>query len=164
MLDNFRITMTEADLNAATQAFSNFQGQSMFGNAEYWPQDDMQVVNNSPQQLISILKNKISTNFKTIRDGEKLSFDQTSVEAILIPGHTKGLTSYIVNNKYIFVGDGLSLQNGYVAPFNALLNLDEEQHRKSISKIKNLKGFDYIFTQHYGYTDNIAKAFENWHD
>lgn len=164
MLGNFRITMTEADLHAATLAFSNFQGQSMFGDAEYWPQNDMQVVNHSPEQLISILKNKIGTNFKTIRDGEKLNFDQTTIEAVLIPGHTKGLTSYIVNQKYIFVGDGLSLQNGYVAPFNALLNLDEKQHRKSISKIKNLQGFNYIFTQHYGYTDNITKAFENWHE
>lgn len=162
MLDNFRVTMTEADLNAATLAYSDLKqepGQGMFGDAEYWPLDDMQIINSSPQRLISFLKNRVSESFSTIRDGEKLNFDQTSIQAVLIAGHTKGLTSYIVNQKYMFVGDGMSLQNGYVAPFNKLLNLDEEQHRKSISKIKNLKGFSYIFTQHYGYTDNIAKAF-----
>lgn len=165
MLDNFRITMTEADLHAATLAYSNLKqedGQSMFGDAEYWPLDDMQIVNSSAQKLISIMKNKVSKNFKTIRDGEKLNFAQTSIEAVLTAGHTKGLTSYIVNKKYIFVGDGMSLQSGQVAPFNKLLNLDDEEHRKSISKIKNLKGFHYLFTQHYGYTDNIQKAFEHW--
>lgn len=165
MLDNFRITMSEADLNAADQAYSNLKherGESMFGNEEYWPQDDIQVINSSPQQFISFMKNRVSGNFKTISDGEKLDFDQTMIEAVLIAGHTKGLTGYIVNKKYMFVGDGLSLQNGYVAPFNKFLNLDEEKHRKSISKIKNLKGFNYIFTQHYGYTDNVTKSFEKW--
>jgi glyoxylase-like metal-dependent hydrolase (beta-lactamase superfamily II) len=165
MLNNFRITMTETDFNAATQAYSDLnQDESMFGDDDYWPQDDMQITNHSPHQLISFMKNKINQSFKTIDDGEKFHFDQTSIEAVLIAGHTKGLTSYIVNQKYIFVSDGLSLQNGYIAPFNKFLTLDQEQHRKSISKIKNLKGFDYIFTQHYGYTGNIAKAFENWLD
>lgn len=167
MLNNFRITMRVTDLNAAALTYSDFKqepGQSMFGATEYWPTDDMQITGHSPHQLISFMKNKVNRDFKIIRDREKLNFDKISIEAISLAGHTKGLTGYIVNQNYFFVSDGLKLQNGYAAPFNALLNLDEEQHRKSISKIKHLTGFNYVFTQHYGYTDNITRAFMNWPD
>jgi glyoxylase-like metal-dependent hydrolase (beta-lactamase superfamily II) len=167
MLNKFRITMPETALNAAAQYYSDVKqepGQGLFGDAEYWPADDMEIIDNSTQKLISIYKNRLNKSFKVISDGEILHFNQTSIKAVLIAGHTEGLTSYIVNDKYIFVGDGLSLRNGNVAPFNALLNLDEKQHRKSITKIQNLKGFNYLFTQHYGYTDNVAKAFKNWHE
>ena len=171
MLGDFRITMTEAELTAAEQLATHMiaqgqiqEGQGLFGSAEYWPEDDIRVTGTAPHRTVSFLKNVVGAPFKTLQDGQVLTFGQTRIEAVQIDGHTKGLTSYRVNDTYLFVGDGLSLKEGRAAPFNAFLNRDEAQHRQSIGKIARMPGFSHIFTQHYGYSDNVAAAFAGWQE
>jgi glyoxylase-like metal-dependent hydrolase (beta-lactamase superfamily II) len=65
---------------------------------------------------------------------------------------------YLVNDKYLFTGDALSLKNDKIDEFNNFFNMDSEMALKSIEKIKNLNNIDYIFTAHYGYSDNFQKA------
>ncbi|WP_458187257.1 MBL fold metallo-hydrolase [Haladaptatus sp. NG-WS-4] len=44
--------------------------------------------------------------YTTVEDGEELSVGETSVEVIHTPGHTTGMTSYLVDD-VLFTGDGL---------------------------------------------------------
>ena len=166
MLDKFRLTMTLDQMQAACEQYSTFSPApeaNLFGTMEYWPEDDMELIDTPQGVMVSILKNRLPYDYKLVRDGETLCLGNKKVQATLINGHTKGLTSYLIGGKYMFVGDGLSLLDGQVHPFNALLNLDETQHRKSIQKIMQTKGFEYLFTQHYGYGNRQDLMIESCH-
>jgi Zn-dependent hydrolases, including glyoxylases len=163
MLGRFRLKMPLEYINVACDQYSNFKPESrdnLFEGMEYWPEDDMECNVTDDGVIVSFLKNKIDKEFKVIHDNAVIKGKQKTIKANLISGHTTGLTSYIVDDKYIFVGDGLSLVNSEIFPFNHNLNLDEEQHRASINKIKYLDKYSYIFTTHYGYA--TADAFSGW--
>ena len=163
MLGKFRLKMPLEYINVACDQYSNFKPESrdnLFEGMEYWPEDDMECNVTDDGVIVSFLKNKIDKEFKVIHDNAVIKGKQKTIKANLISGHTTGLTSYIVDDKYIFVGDGLSLVNSEIFPFNHNLNLDEEQHRTSINKIKYLDKYSYIFTTHYGYA--TADAFSGW--
>lgn len=164
MLGKHRVTMTEADLQQAEQMYATCPTAAggLFGDAEFWPEEDIHVFEEDGQRKVSLLKTTINGNLKTLRDGQSLDIGGTKIKAVLIAGHTTGQMAYIINDQYIFVGDGMSLKDGQAAPFNAFLNLDEKHHRQSISKIRELKHYNHLFTQHYGYTSNIRQTFENW--
>lgn len=69
----------------------------------------------------------------------------TRIEGILTPGHTPGSMCYLINDKYLFTGDALSLKNGRIGEFNDFFNMDSEKALESIEKIKDLKNVEYIF-------------------
>ncbi|MCI0523367.1 MAG: hypothetical protein L0Y37_06915 [Bacteroidales bacterium] len=75
------------------------------------------------------------------------------------PGHTAGATCYLVNDKYLFTGDAMSLYNGYAEPFPRFINKSARKARKSIKNIMELEGVQYIFTGHHGYADDFSRAF-----
>ena len=77
-------------------------------------------------------------------------------------GHLDGPYALLCAAAGAFVGDALSLLEGRVEPFNHFLNRDEAQHRTSISKLRDMGGFKYLLTQHYGYTAEIDQAFSSW--
>ncbi len=74
------------------------------------------------------------------------------------PGHTAGSTCYIVNDKYLFTGDALALDNGTIVPFPKIINKNARKARKSMDNLTGLDDVQYIFTAHYGYTDNYKAA------
>ena len=165
MLGKYRISMSEQAWADACVRYADFvpaAGENLFGETEFWPEDDCEVVETAQGKTISFLKNRIASSYQLVRDGGRLDFSGTKVDVALIAGHTQGLTSYIVNDKYAFVGDALSLLEGRVEPFNHFLNRDEAQHRTSISKLRDMGGFKYLLTQHYGYTAEIDQAFSSW--
>ena len=80
----------------------------------------------------------------------------------MTPGHTTGSMSYLVNGKYLFTGDCLSLISGKADKFASFINMDNKILETSLHKLKTLSGVDYIFTAHYGYSRNFKEAFSNW--
>lgn len=165
MLGKYRISMTERDWTEACvrhAGFSPLAGEKLFGDAEFWLEEDCEIADAPHGKVISFLKNRIDSPFRRVGDGSRLDFEGARVDVALIAGHTQGLTSYIVNDKYLFVGDALSLLDGKIGPFNSFLNRDEAQHRKSISRLRNVGRYEFLLTQHYGYTGEIAKAFAGW--
>jgi glyoxylase-like metal-dependent hydrolase (beta-lactamase superfamily II) len=46
-------------------------------------------------------------NVKTIEDKEKLQVGDVEIEAIHTPGHTTGMTAYLVDGEVVLTGDGL---------------------------------------------------------
>ena len=56
----------------------------------------------------------------------------------------------------------MSLKDGRVSLFNEFFNMDSETQGKTMRKLARLSGVDYLFTAHYGVTDDYAKAFSEW--
>ncbi len=106
--------------------------------------------------------NKLDKAYTLLKDNQILNFDNLTVRCISIPGHTPGSMSYLVNGKYLFTGDSMSLKNGKVDLFNDAFNMDNDTQRKSLKKLAKLQNVTHIFTAHYGYSDNFRKAFEDF--
>jgi len=82
-------------------------------------------------------------------DGEIMEISNLFIQCIYTPGHTKDSVSYLVNGKYLFVGDSL---------VNHPNNEDNELRTQSIEKLTNIEGIEYIFTAHHGFTRNVRRA------
>jgi hypothetical protein len=55
----------------------------------------------------------------------------------------------------------MSLKNGKADLFNEFFNMDSETEKESIKKLAALQNIKYIFTAHYGFTDDAGKALGN---
>ncbi len=71
-------------------------------------------------------------------------------QIIITPGHTPGSMCYLINNKYLFTGDALSIKAGKIDKFNEFFNMDTET------------ATEYIFSAHYGYSDDYKNAVKDW--
>lgn len=94
-----------------------------------------------------------------VNDGDELSLDGKSVRCISLPGHTDGSMGYIIDNKYLFVGDAFRIKNGKISEPNlkwVLMNL--EQMRNSLKKVAKLENVQYIFSSNSGFTANFKFA------
>jgi hydroxyacylglutathione hydrolase len=140
-------------------------GVELFKNAKiYISSSEEQMINSTTPRFL-IFKNKLNANHEDLNDNGEITSGNLKIKSILTPGHTPGSMSYLVNGRYLFTGDTLSLKNGHVDLFVHFFNMDDDLERKSITQIKALAHKDiikYVFTAHHGYTDNTLKAFENW--
>ncbi len=142
--------------------YDHTAGLKLFKNAKvYISSAEEQMINGKTHRAL-IFNNSITPGYKKLKDGEEIKVDGIKVNCILTPGHTPGSMCYLVNDKYLFTGDTISLKNGIAGPFNKFFNMDTKTELSSIKKIDNLPGIEYVFTAHYGYTNNYKKAFENW--
>ena len=80
------------------------------------------------------------------------------------PGHTPGATCYVVNDKYLFTGDALSLKAAGIDVFPKFINKNARRARKSMNYLTDLDNIQFIFTGHYGYTDDYKTAVSQWKD
>ena len=147
------LTHTDSDHTAATDYFTDA--------TIYLPKAEVQMVNGTTRRML-FFRNKLNRKYTTLEDGQVLTIDGLSVQSILTPGHTPGSTCYLVDGKYLFTGDNMSLQNGRAELFNKFFNMDPATQKISLQKLAQLTGVKSIYTAHYGYSDDFAKAFENW--
>jgi hydroxyacylglutathione hydrolase len=132
----------------------------LFKNAKlYISKDEEQMVDGRTAKFL-FFKNKINAKFNLFDDGNEFEIDGVKIKCVLTPGHTPGSTSFIVNGKYLFTGDTISLKNGKAEAFNEFFNMDTKKELKSIKILSELTGIEYVFTAHYGYTSDFKKAFE----
>ncbi len=132
----------------------------LFKNAKiYISEEEKQMITGETKRKL-IFGNKLDCEYSTLKDGEKINSSNTEIQCILTPGHTIGSACYIVNGELLFSGDTISLKVGTVDTFNKPLNMDTEAQKDSINKLKQLTNIKYIFTGHYGYSDNFEKAFK----
>jgi glyoxylase-like metal-dependent hydrolase (beta-lactamase superfamily II) len=133
-------------------------GISLFDKAViYLPEDEEQVINGETGRFLWF-GNKIDTeNYKLLKD-KSFRIGDLKIRMIPTPGHTAGSTCYIVNDKYLFTGDALALHNGNIERFPKIINKSTRKARKSMDNITGLDDVQYIFTAHYGYTDNYKAA------
>lgn len=91
------------------------------------------------------------SEFELLLDQQEMDVLDLKIKCIATPGHTPGSMSYLLDQKYLFVGDALSIKNGEVQPFFKLFVMDMKTHLKSIDKILNVRKTQIIFSGHHGY-------------
>jgi glyoxylase-like metal-dependent hydrolase (beta-lactamase superfamily II) len=93
-----------------------------------------------------------------LEDRETVQIGNLKIEGILVPGHTSGMMAYLVNDRYLFTGDILSLKEGKIMPIPAFFDMDNAQAVESMNIIRHIPAAEYIFTAHWGYTDDYKTA------
>jgi len=133
-------------------------GISLFDKAViYLPKEEEQVINGETGRFLWF-GNKIDTKDYKLLNDKSFKIGDLKIRMISTPGHTAGSTCYVVNDKYLFTGDALRLHNGLVEPFPKIINKSARKARRSMHNVLGLEGVQYIFTAHYGYTDDYKNA------
>ncbi|MBN1531737.1 MAG: MBL fold metallo-hydrolase [Spirochaetes bacterium] len=167
-LENVKNEMSQAGLDPeAVQAVflthtdeDHVAALPLFANAVvYISKAEEQMIDGKTRRAL-LFHNKAIPSYKTLEDGETIDVGGIQVKCITTPGHTPGAACYIVDGKYLFTGDTLSLKEGRVALFNEFFNMDSEAEQQSWEKIMDLPGVQYLLTAHYGLTDDYRRAFE----
>jgi len=97
-----------------------------------------------------------------IDDEQTFNIGNITIKGILTEGHTFGSMCYQINGKYLFTGDALGLKDGKIVGFNDFFNVDTKTARKSMDKIVNLPDVEFLFSAHYGYSDDYKSAVKDW--
>lgn len=136
---------------------------SMFKNAAvYLSRQEEQMINGKTAKMMFV-HNTISRNdYSLLDDQQDLTIKDTHIKCIATPGHTPGSMCYVVNNKYLFVGDAFGLKAGKIDMPNKFFSADMKTAVQSFSKIANLFNVNYIFTSHNGYSIDYKKAMIDW--
>lgn len=136
---------------------------SLFKNATvYISKQEEQMVNGQTSRF-ALFKNSLSGRaYTTLDDNQTIELLSIKIQGILAPGHTPGSMCYLVNEKYLFTGDALSLKNGKIDGFNHFFNMDSETAAKSMGRITQFPMAQYIFTAHYGFTNDYKNAVSDW--
>lgn len=114
---------------------------------------------------VSFGGNRLSVPWNSLQDGQTLQVDGRKIECILTPGHTPGSMCYLVDDRYLFTGDSLGLENGRFTDFVPLFTMDLEEGRRSISLLVQRVGnrpVEFVFTGHSGCTDDFLQASGGW--
>ena len=94
---------------------------------------------------------------------EPIMIGEIKVLPILTSGHTLGHTCFLVDDKYLFVGDSLIFKDGFGYRFFDLLGYDNEENSTSLLKLKmfaELYKCKYIISAHTGVNTNVERAFK----
>lgn len=135
---------------------------SLFHNAViYLSKAEEQMINGQTSRIFFV-KNRLKYEYELLEDNQILDISGLKIRGILTPGHSPGSMCYLVNDTYLFTGDSMSLKDGKVNEFNHFFNMDSETQRISLRELADLPGVKYIFTAHYGFTDNYQNAFGNF--
>jgi len=135
----------------------------LFTNAEVFLSRQVEQMINGETSRFFVFGNKISRkDYQLLDDGQVIDLPGITIKGILSPGHTPGAMCYLVNQKYLFTGDVLSLKNGKVDEFSKFINMDTKTDRKSIDRLSHLEGVEYIFTAHHGVSNDFEAAFKDW--
>lgn len=148
------LTHTDGDHVGAIKLFKNAK--------TYFSRQEEPMINGEKSRML-FFSNKIDTKeYTLIKDQQVFNIGNIKIKGILTPGHTPGSICYLINNKYLFTGDALSIKAGKIDRFNEFFNMDTERATKSITNIKGIPGAQYIFSAHYGYCDDYKNAVKDW--
>ena len=164
-LENLGITPDDVSAVFLTHTDSDHTGAlGLFEHAKlYLSEEEEQMIDGRKSKFLWLVKANpgISRNdYILLKDREITQIGDMKVEGILVPGHTSGTMAYLVNERYFFTGDILSLKDGKIAPIPAFFDMDNAQAIKSMEIVSQIPAAEYIFTAHWGYTDNYKTAVE----
>ncbi len=142
--------------------FDHAGALNLFKEAQvYLPKEEEQVINGETGRFL-FFGNKIDVKSYKLIDNEVVWIGSVKIMPVPTPGHTPGSTCYVVNDKYLFIGDALRLQAGNISLFPKFINKNARQAKNSMNKLTDLDNVQYIFTAHYGYTDDYKSAVSQW--
>ena len=126
----------------------------------YMSKEEEQMINGQKSKFLWFGNSISRTDYILLADGQTIQIGNLKIESILVPGHTSGMTAYLINDRYLFTGDILSLKGGKIAPIPAFFDMDHVQAVESMEIIRHIPSAEYMFTAHWGYTDDYKKAVE----
>lgn len=161
-----KLNINPDDISAVLLTHSDgdhVNGLSVFAKATvYISKQEEQMINGKTSRF-AFFKNSLSGSaYTTVEDGQVIDLLSSKIQGILVTGHTSGSMCFLINEKYLFTGDALSLKDGKIERFNHFFNMDSETAAKSMSKLTQLPNAQYIFTAHYGYSNDYNNAVSNW--
>lgn len=135
---------------------------NLFTNAKvYLSKQEEPMVRGEKSRLLFI-KNKIEAEaYTTLSDQQVLRIGNRNIKGVLTPGHTPGSMCFLIDDKYLFTGDALSLKEGKIDRFNEFFNMDTKQAIHSLDKIAHFPEVEYIFTAHHGVSSDYKYAVAN---
>lgn len=135
----------------------------LFKNAKiYLSRQEEQMINGKKSKFFFI-SNKISAKEYTLIDDQQIiNIKNIKIKGILTPGHTSGSMCYLINDKYLFTGDAISLKEGKIGKAIDFFNMDSKTANKSIEIITRIPEAEYIFTAHYGFSSDYKNAVKDW--
>ena len=148
------LTHTDRDHVAALKLFKNAK--------VYFSRPEGQMINGKKSKFFMFGNHIYPKTYTLLDDQQILDVGNLRIKGILTPGHTSGSMCYLINDKYLFIGDALKIKSGKIDEFNHFFNMDSKIAHESIGKITNLPGTEYIFTAHYGYTADYQNAVKSW--
>ena len=132
---------------------------SLFNKSKlYMSKEEEQMINGKQTKFLWFSNSIVRTDYILLTDHESIQIGNLKIEGILAPGHTSGMMAYLVNDKYLFTGDILSLKDGKIAPIPAFFDMDTKQAVKSMELMRYIPSAEYIFTSHWGYTSDYNAA------
>lgn len=124
----------------------------------YMSKEEEQMINGKKSKFLWFGNSISRTDYTLLEDSQTFMIGNLKIETILVPGHTSGMMAYLINDKYLFTGDILSLKDGKIAPIPEFFNMDNVQALKSMDIIRHIPTAEYIFTAHWGYTNDYKMA------
>ena len=135
----------------------------LFKNAKvYISSAEEQMINGKTARAFGSLMNSLNVPYEKLQKNQAIDISGVSVKGILTPGHTPGHMCYLVDGKYLFTGDTLSLKNGKAELFSEIFDMDQKEEAESIKQLALLPNIKYMFTAHHGCTNNFKKAMHHW--
>jgi len=126
----------------------------LFKNATvYLPEKEEPLVTGKEKRKFLIFK-RINTlpvhDYTLLADGQEILFGGSNVKAYLTPGHTIGSTSYLLNGKYLVVGDLALIEHGKLVSMPKPPSENMSVLQESLAKIDAIKGVEMVLTAHTG--------------
>ena len=144
------LTHTDGDHVAALTLFKNA--------TIYLSMDEEQMINGKTSKMMFYHNKLVIKDYTLLNDKQIVTIGGIQIECIQTPGHTPGSMSYLLNDKYLFVGDAFGLKNGKIDKPNDFFSKDMKTGIQSFQKIKSLPKAKYIFTAHNGYSSDYKNA------
>lgn len=135
---------------------------AVLGDVPFYVGSEEERIIKGPQYRMYFMRNSLPAGRRLLTGGETVDSGGVIVQTFRTPGHTPGSFSYLVNGRWLFTGDTISLKEGKAGPFVELFNMDTATENASIGKLAKLKGVEAVFTGHHGFTKDFQGAFAAW--
>ncbi|WP_444644916.1 MBL fold metallo-hydrolase [Caproiciproducens sp. R1] len=144
--------------------FDHARGLSVFQNAQiYLSSHEEPMITRKVSRKYGIIYNrKINKPYKLLKDNDEVAIGTIKVRAIETPGHTPGSMTYLIDDKFLFVGDAFRLIDGKAHPNSSFYCMDTEEQEKSIKRLAKLKNVQLVFTAHGGQSNDYDYVMANW--
>lgn len=149
------LTHSDRDHAGGVSAFSDVKVFMSFAEDE--------MIDHKKPRFFGLIHNKrpaCPVNYAA--DNDEITIGNTRVRCISTPGHTLGSMSFLVDGKYLFVGDALNLKDGEAVMDRSFLQMDRKLQEESIRKLAALDNIEMMMTAHTGFTEDFKKAMNRW--
>lgn len=99
-----------------------------------------------------------------VKDNQTFTLDGVEIKAIATAGHTMGHMSYLVDGRYLFVGDTLLLGEDGGYAFMDFWNVNSPENMRSLDKLLAIateNQVELVITSHSAFSDDIEFAFRH---